>query len=797
MVSLKRAALIGVAVAVLLVVAALALGQPAPPGPPRVPPDPTDRRTLTVTKSGTGAGTVAGPGINCGADCTEPYIVGTTTVIHAVPAFGSTFTGWSGACTGTGACSVPMTQAQNVTATFTVQVFALTVTKVGAGTGTVTSTPTGISCGSDCAQDYAYGTAVSLAQSAAAGSSFTGWSGACSGTGTCSVTMTQARTVGAGFSSATFPLTVTLAGSGTGSVTSSPAGITCGADCSEPYAADLSVTLTQAATGGSSFAGWSGACTGTGACVVVMSQAQAVTATFNSAPVAGCTETVNPDQPSVNAAIGRMSPTVPSTICLNAGAPTWTAGVTINKPITLRGVSPCTPIPTSADNNLLGRPVPTFTACPTQITINTPAGVDLITLSPSSTPGAGTIRVQDISFRSGTGPTPSTSGAIKIIGSSTTNPVVIRRNLFTILFSTTAIYSLNPTGVVSGNTFQGVVSTSSCLNSTGAIRLKPSASAIPWASAATYGASQNFYVEDNTLRDMHQNDGDDASRWVWRGNHMYNSHIGSHGLDSSPVGARHREIYYNRFTWGPGFTNGGTTCTTCSNFQDFIGGRGGTGLHFGNDLQAQGGCGYTFRHQRASIWVLDIDNANQTAASCWGNSSELNGESYPAPHQAGWGWNPAGSGGTGGCAPHICPKQVGSLEQAQWPQDPEPIYSWLNDDHGHPTGPTTQPIRDQGGPHGTHSCVGNGPSPATYLRYGRDIITPTDFSATEGPARTTVSATAPSGACTDRSLMWVTGEGVWRTGVAGTHGRAYKCVGGTWQLFYTPYTYPHDLAASP
>ena len=78
-------------------------------------------------------------------------------------------------------------------------------------------------------------------------------------------------------------LTVTLAGGGTGSVASAPAGITCGATCTADFTSGTSVVLTATTTNGSTFAGWSGACTNpTGTCTVVMSQNQTVTATFNA-----------------------------------------------------------------------------------------------------------------------------------------------------------------------------------------------------------------------------------------------------------------------------------------------------------------------------------------------------------------------------------------------------------------------------------------------------------------------------------------------------------------------------------
>ena len=79
-------------------------------------------------------------------------------------------------------------------------------------------------------------------------------------------------------------LSVTRTGSGSGTVTSSPAGISCGVDCSQSYAANTSVSLTATAGPGSSFAGWSGACSGTGPCTVTMTEGQSVSAAFNLLP---------------------------------------------------------------------------------------------------------------------------------------------------------------------------------------------------------------------------------------------------------------------------------------------------------------------------------------------------------------------------------------------------------------------------------------------------------------------------------------------------------------------------------
>ena len=72
-------------------------------------------------------------------------------------------------------------------------------------------------------------------------------------------------------------------GAGSGSVTSSPAGIDCETDCTEAYANGTTVTLTAAPE--LTFAGWSGACSGVGDCIVTMTETKTVTATFNLAEI--------------------------------------------------------------------------------------------------------------------------------------------------------------------------------------------------------------------------------------------------------------------------------------------------------------------------------------------------------------------------------------------------------------------------------------------------------------------------------------------------------------------------------
>ena len=242
------------------------------------------QRTLTVTTAGTGTGTITGPGINCPGDCTETYDDGTAVSLSASGTGGSTFAGWSGACTGTGACDLTMDADQGVTGSFTGPPRTLTVTTSGAGTGTVTGT--GINCPGDCTETYPAGTSVTLTASATGGSTFAGWGGACSGTGICQLTMNGNKAVSAGFGGPLRTLSVNFSGGGTGAITGP--GINCSSggsfDCSETYADGTAVTLTAVATGGDRFDGWGGACGGTGTCQLTMNADKSVSAIFTFVP---------------------------------------------------------------------------------------------------------------------------------------------------------------------------------------------------------------------------------------------------------------------------------------------------------------------------------------------------------------------------------------------------------------------------------------------------------------------------------------------------------------------------------
>ena len=83
------------------------------------------------------------------------------------------------------------------TATFTLNTVSLSVSKTG--NGTVTSTPSGINCGTSCSFNFVAGTAVTLKATPDAGFTFAGWTGGCTGTADCKITLSSNTTVTANF----------------------------------------------------------------------------------------------------------------------------------------------------------------------------------------------------------------------------------------------------------------------------------------------------------------------------------------------------------------------------------------------------------------------------------------------------------------------------------------------------------------------------------------------------------------------------------------------------------------------
>jgi len=249
----------------------------------------SDSPVLTIALAGTGSGGVTSnpSGISCGQTCSASFAPGTPVTLTATAATNSSFAGWTGGgCSSNPICTVTPSASEKLTAVFNVVQSGpvLTVVSQGSGTGTVSSVPSGINCGSICTASFNPGTQVTLTAAAATGSTFAGWGGACASSGTnpsCTIAMNASQNVTATFNITQASLSVTIGGTGSGTVTSTPQGINCPTTCQSNFAAGTQVTLTETPGANSAFAGWSGACSGDSGCTVMVQSNQQVTATFN------------------------------------------------------------------------------------------------------------------------------------------------------------------------------------------------------------------------------------------------------------------------------------------------------------------------------------------------------------------------------------------------------------------------------------------------------------------------------------------------------------------------------------
>lgn len=249
---------------------------------------PLDEVMVTVTVLG--AGHVGGDrrGIDCPSECVATYPTDGALTLTATPDSGAVFKEWQGDCDGDGLCVLDLSVSRAVTAMFVPAgpQQNLQVLMSGAGEGTVRSIPSGLLCtsngsGGTCNVPFAEGSTVQLTAIAPSGSVFKEWGGACSGNApVCSLVMSEARTVIAHFTKIAV-LTVVRTGGGSGTVSSAPGGIACGADCDETYVAGTGITLSAMPAAGSRFVQWSGGCSGSiDGCALTLATDNTVIAEF-------------------------------------------------------------------------------------------------------------------------------------------------------------------------------------------------------------------------------------------------------------------------------------------------------------------------------------------------------------------------------------------------------------------------------------------------------------------------------------------------------------------------------------
>lgn len=258
--------------------------------------DPPDTRTLALTFAGNGRGTVtftpAGSSASCTASCSNRYETGTVVSLSAAAGTSSSFTGWTGACSGTGTCSVTMSSARQVGAIFEAvssgpsQTLSLTTTGSGIGAVTITANGVSTSCTGACTRSFGQHTAVTLTAAAASGSMLTSWSGACKGRkSNCVVRMSGAKSVSANFAALpVYSVNYSKAGAADGEIEIAASGsvMRCTADCAPTFPAGTAVRLTAKPAAGKRFGGWSGICRGVKAsCSFTLRSPAQVSASFN------------------------------------------------------------------------------------------------------------------------------------------------------------------------------------------------------------------------------------------------------------------------------------------------------------------------------------------------------------------------------------------------------------------------------------------------------------------------------------------------------------------------------------
>jgi hypothetical protein len=207
--------------------------------------------------------------------------------IQPLPGPNTVVENYGGACAGSAQqCTVILNEDAGVTTSF--QNASALTTSYGLNLtrstgGSVQSIPPGIDCGGDtgCKAAFKRNIAVRLTVNVANGYTFGGWSGDCSGTTGCSVSMTVSRTISAAFRAIRDQLNIVKSGRGIGTITTDPAGIQCGEICAYSFRRASSVTLRAVPNGSSRFRTWGGACSGKKQCTLTITAPVELTAAFD------------------------------------------------------------------------------------------------------------------------------------------------------------------------------------------------------------------------------------------------------------------------------------------------------------------------------------------------------------------------------------------------------------------------------------------------------------------------------------------------------------------------------------
>ena len=277
-----------------------------------------------------------------------------------------------------------------------------------------------------------------------------------------------------------------------------------------------------------------------------------------------------------------------------------------------------------------------------------------------------------------------------------------------------------------------------------------------WSRTMPLGTSASVFIEDNIFSFSSMSDGVSDSRnggsYVFRYNNVTNSIAGSHGYDTSERSVLLMEAYDNTFSK----SISGTLAPGLIQY------RGGSGIVFNNTVNAD-----------STPYMRGIAMTNYRSCSSYSSAKGLcNGEctspiadQNTSPTETYRGWP--------------CVDQVGrGTDQGSYP-----IYIWGNTWGGTYTAGSVDVYDAASG-----TCYTD-----THIQANRDYYNyNASFDGTNGVG-SGLKAAMPA-ICTTGVAYWVTDEGEWNSENAGNDGRLYKCTStDTWNLYYTPYTYPHPL----
>ena len=243
---------------------------------------PPNTFSLSVSKSGNGTVSSVPTSISCGVTCNGAFTAGSTVSLFAQPDYGFAFAGWGGDCSSKDKCILTMNGNKTVSATF-VDLQNHLVKVIKPSTGVISSEPAGILCGGSNRQCASTFSSAKLTATPNPGYEFIRWNGCQAPEGNiCYIKPTGKMTLSAVFKKLP-KFKIKISKNTLGSITSTPAGLNCPdkkKSCAVSFIKGTEVTLNAVPQSGRNFAGWSGACSGTDSCQLLMDRNKGLGANF-------------------------------------------------------------------------------------------------------------------------------------------------------------------------------------------------------------------------------------------------------------------------------------------------------------------------------------------------------------------------------------------------------------------------------------------------------------------------------------------------------------------------------------